>query len=171
MAIRLDIPVQPIWIQIRPGIMFHVKPLTALVDGVVRGEAYAEAERMGEAYRAARAAGQLRDDALDIETPEAHSAVGELVYAKVMARHALLDWSGIVMGEAGEKAALTRANIDAVMEMYGMPQDFLLAYTGGMAALQSEKKSSGPGQNGTSAASGPTIAETAAASAPSAQNA
>jgi hypothetical protein len=167
MAIRLDLPVAPFWITLRSGIRFHVKPLTALVDGVVREESYAEATRMGEAYRAAKQADALKPDAMDIETPEARTALGEYVYAKVMARHALLDWEGILVGEDNAKAPITPDNIEAAMSVYGMPSDFLLAYTKGMAELQSEKKGSGSALNGSGAAD-LTTAGAAPAAAPSA---
>lgn len=131
--LRLDLTADPKWIDLAPGVRVKLRPLnTALMVAARRDPAVAA----------------LADDA------GAGAAVSDderaVVFAKALARVAILEWEGI--GDAdGEPCAPTPEAVDALLDIWPIFEAFQIKFVSKGLLLEQEKNGSALSLNGTSA--------------------
>jgi len=125
--IRLDLNAGPEWLDLGHGVRLKLLPLTTALMAAARADEAVES---------------LLDD-----TPDETRAI---VFAKAIARRAVIDWSGIG-DEEGEPLAPTPKAIDALLDIYPLFEAFQLGYVARGLVLDQEKNGSLPLPSGTSA--------------------
>lgn len=125
--IRLDFDRKPKWLQMVPGVRLRLSPMsTALM-------------------MAARA-----DDALRDLPEDADSDHCGMVFARALARRAVLDWEGV--GDAdGNVAEVTPEGIDALLDIFPIFDAFQTLYVSKGLMLDAEGNAFAPSPTGTSA--------------------
>jgi len=126
--LRLDLHREPVWLDLAAGVRVCLAPLTTALMVSARNDPAVEA---------------LGTDADDTSRA--------LVFAKAIARRALLGWEGV--GDAdGEPLDPTFEGIDALLDIYPVFEAFQLKYVNKGLLLDAEKNGSAPSPSGTSAA-------------------
>lgn len=146
--LRLTISHDPEWLDLGHGVRVLVRPF----NSALMLQARAEMRRM-----------TAEDDSPQPPTNEE----ALLLLTRAAARHAITEWSG-VGDEAGKPIEVTRAGIDALMDIYQMCDAFRDRYVTPRLVLESEKNGSSPAPDGTSAGA-QTTADGAKAPVPSAR--
>jgi len=124
--LRLDLHREPVWLDLAAGVRVCVAPLTTALMVSARNDPAVEA--LGE--------GVADEDRA-------------LVFAKAIARRALLAWEGV--GDAdGEPVEPTFEGIDALLDIYPVFEAFQLKYVNKGLLLDAEKNGSEPSPSGTS---------------------
>lgn len=125
--LRLDLAHAPAWLDLGHGVRLHLAPLTTALMVAARSDpAFAELEE--------GAADEMR----------------ALLFAKAIARRAVLAWEGVGDAE-GNEIQPSPEGIDALMDLYPLFEAFQLGYVNKGLALAQEKNASAPSPNGTSA--------------------
>jgi hypothetical protein len=125
--LRLDLTVEPRWLDLAHGVRLRVAPLTTAVMVAARSDPALEA---------------LPENASDEERA--------LVFAKAIARIAVCDWEGV--GDAdGTPVPVTPVGIDALLEVWPIFEAFQAVYVTKGLLLDEEKNVSAPSPTGTSA--------------------
>lgn len=125
--LRLALSREPVWLDLLPGVRVCLAPLTTALMVAARNDPAVEA---------------LGEDAADEERA--------LVFAKAIARRALLGWEG-VGDAAGEPLDPTPEAIDALLDLYPAFEAFQLGYVNKGLLLDAEKNGSAPSPRGGSA--------------------
>lgn len=116
--IRLDLKSGPFWLDIGGGVALHLKPATTAL--------MIEARRDPDLVA-------LGDDVEDEQ-------VG-FVFARAVARRAVIDWRGVVDGD-GKKVAVTREMIDALLDHFRVFESFQDQYLVPAIEVDQEKNGS-----------------------------
>ena len=125
--LRLDLTAEPRWLDLRHGVRLRVAPLTTALMVAARSDAAIEA-------LPAAASDEAR----------------ALVFAKSIARIAVVDWEGV--GDAdGTPIGVTPEGIDALLEVWPIFEAFQASYVAAGLLLDAEKNVSAPSPTGTSA--------------------
>ena len=143
--IRLDLSNEPAWLDLGHGVRLHLQPLTTAMMVASRNDP---------------AVAALDDNA----TNEASA----LVFAKALARNAVLDWEG-VGGADGNTIPVSPEGIDALLDVWPLFEAFQTKYVAKGLVLDAEKNASSPLPNGSSAGA-TDIAEPVKANARTARN-
>jgi hypothetical protein len=125
--LRLDLSHAPRWLDLGHGVRLHLLPLTTALMVAARADPDVEA---------------LPDTASD----EARA----LIFAKAIARRAILDWEGVGDAE-GNPVPVSPEGIGALLEVWPIFEAFQLGYVAKGLALDQEKNVSAPSPTGTSA--------------------
>jgi hypothetical protein len=125
--LRLDLARTPAWLDLGHGVRLNVEPLSTALMIAARSDPAIEA---------------LQEDASD-ETRA-------LVFAKAIARRAVLDWEGVGDAE-GKPLPVSPEAIDALLDVWPLFEAFQLGYVAKGLALEQEKNASAPSPSGTSA--------------------
>ena len=143
--LRLNLSREPEWLELAPGLRLLLAPMsTALMM----------------AARADPAVQDLPEDASNDQRG--------MVFARALARRALLDWEGV--GDAkGKPLPVTPEGIDALLDIFPIFDAFQTDFVGKGLMLDAEGNASAPSPTGSSAGAIAT-AQPAAASAPTARH-
>ena len=125
--LRLDLSREPAWLDLGHDVRLKLEPLSTGLMVAARSDPAVEA---------------LPEDAPD----EARA----LVFAKAIARRAVLDWEGVEDAD-GAPLAVTPEGVDALLEIWPLFEAFQLGYVAKGLALEQEKNASAPSPSGTSA--------------------
>jgi hypothetical protein len=124
--LRLDLSAGPRWLDLGHGVRLLVAPLTTALMVAAR-----------------------TDPALEALSATASDEARALVFAKAIARIAVIDWEGV--GDAdGKPAPVTPAGIDALLEIWPIFEAFQATYVSKGLLLDMEKNASAPSPSGTS---------------------
>ena len=125
--LRLDLARAPAWLDLGHGVRLKLEPLSTALMIAARSDPAIEA------------------------LPEAASdETRSLVFAKAIARRAVLDWEGV--GDAdGAPLTVSPEAIDALLDIWPLFEAFQLGYVAKGLALEQEKNASAPSPNGPSA--------------------
>lgn len=126
--IRLNLTVEPRWIELLPGLRLQVLPVTTAIMASARS-----------------------DPGLDDLRENIEHEVLAVVMAKAVARRVVLAWEG-VGDEAGKPLAITPEGIDALLDLWPVFEVFQSAVLGPHLLLGAEKNVSAPSPTGTTAA-------------------
>ena len=130
--LTLDLTNEPRWHELVPGVRLHLRPLTTALMVATRSDPDLET---------------VPDDASDEERA--------LVFAKALARRAVLAWEGV--GDAdGIPVDPSPAAIDALLDIWPVFEAFQLSYVSKGMLLEQEKNGSAPLPVGPSAGAGNT---------------
>ena len=125
--LTLDLSNEPRWHDLAPGVRVQLRPLTTALMVATRSDPDVEAV----------------PDGTSDETRA-------LIFAKALARRALLDWEGI--GDAdGNAIAPSPEAIDALLDIWPIFEAFQLVYVSKGLLLEQEKNVSAPSPTGPSA--------------------
>ena len=124
--LTLDLSNEPRWHDLAPGVRVQLRPLTTALMVATRSDPKVEAV----------------PDATSDETRA-------LIFAKALARRAVLDWEGV--GDAdGNVIAPSPEAIDALLDIWPIFEAFQLVYVSKGLLLEQEKNVSAPLPNGPS---------------------
>jgi hypothetical protein len=125
--IHLDLNNEPAWLDLGHGVRLHLHPLTTALMVASRND---------------RAVAALSEDATD--------EASALVFAKALARNAVLDWEGV--GDAdGNTIPVSPEGIDALLGVWPLFEAFQTKYVAKGLVLDAEKNASAPLPTGSSA--------------------
>ncbi len=143
--IRLDLSNEPAWLDLGHGVRLHLHPLTTALMVASRNDPAVTA--------------------LDENATDEDSA---LVFAKALARNAVLDWEGVGNAD-GNTIPVSPEGIDALLDVWPLFEAFQTKYVAKGLVLDAEKNASSPLPNGSSAGA-TAIAEPVKANARTARN-
>jgi hypothetical protein len=124
--LRLDLARAPAWLDLGHGVRLKLEPLSTALMIAARSDPVIEA---------------LPDGASD-ETRA-------LVFAKAIARRAVLDWEGV--GDAEDQPLpVSPESVDALLDIWPLFEAFQLGYVATGLALEQEKNASAPSPSGPS---------------------
>jgi hypothetical protein len=131
--IHLDLNNEPAWLDLGHGVRLHLQPLTTAMMMASRNDP---------------AVATLPEDATD--------EASALVFAKALARNAVLDWEGV--GDAdGNTIPVSPEGIDALLDVWPLFEAFQTKYVARGLVLDAEKNVSPPLRNGSSAGAETTV--------------
>ena len=140
--LKLDLSNEPVWLDLGHGVRVQRRPLTTALMVAARGDPAVQA---------------LGEDATDEESA--------LVFAKALARVAVLDWEGV--GDAdGQPIPVSPEAIDALLDLWPLFEAFQTGYVAKGLLLEQEKNASSPLPNGSTAGAGDTATPATLARAP-----
>ncbi|MBP6677466.1 MAG: hypothetical protein KA156_00100 [Paracoccus sp.] len=125
--LTLDLSNEPRWHALAPGVRVQLRPLTTALMVATRSDPDVEA---------------VPDGISDEERA--------LIFAKALARRAVLDWEGVGDAE-GEMIDPSPEAIDALLDIWPIFEAFQLAYVSKGLLLEQEKNVSAPSPTGPSA--------------------
>ena len=125
--IRLDLNNEPAWLDLGHGVRLHLHPLTTAMMVASRNDP---------------AVAALNEDATDEESA--------LVFAKALARNAVLDWEGVGDSD-GNVIQITPEGISALLDVWPLFEAFQTQYVAKGLVLDQEKNASAPLPSGSSA--------------------
>ena len=156
--IRLHLPTEPFWIDVR-GARIRVRPINTAVYEGARANAAIEARGWQRRYDEAKRIGAGLDALPKLETDGDLAGLIEMLYRQALARAVILEWEGVGSAD-GEPVEATAENIDLLMQMHDIAEAFIVTYTEDFLGLRTEGNVSGPSPNGILAA-GPNTAPAA----------
>lgn len=125
--LRLDLSNAPHWLELMPDLRVHLTPLTTALMVAARN-----------------------DDVVTTLPDEASDEERALVFAKAIARIAILDWEGV--GDVdGHTIPVSPEGIDALLDIYPVFEAFQLRYVSKGLLMDAEKNVSAPLLSGSSA--------------------
>lgn len=125
--LKLDLSNAPRWLDLAPGVRVRLLPLTTALMVATRNDPTIE---------------DLPDEATNEDRA--------LVFAKALARRAVLEWEG-VGDEDGEPLDVSPEGIDALLDIWPIFEAFQEGYVAKALVLEREKNASAPSPTGTSA--------------------
>lgn len=125
--LKLNLSNEPAWLDLGHDVRLHLLPLTTALMVAARSDP---------------AIADLQEGASDEESA--------LVFAKALARIALIDWEG-VGDESGHPVAVTPEGINALLDVWPLFETFQTEYVAGGLLLDQEKNVSSPLPSGPSA--------------------
>ncbi|WP_323004717.1 hypothetical protein [Denitromonas sp.] len=125
--LKLDLTNAPRWLDLAPGVRVRLLPLTTALMVATRN-----------------------DPAIETLSDEATNEDRALVFAKALARRAVLEWEG-VGDEDGEPLDASPEGIDALLDIWPIFEAFQAGYVAKALVLEQEKNGSAPSLTGTSA--------------------
>ena len=131
--IHLDLTNQPAWLDLGHDVRLHLRPLTTALMVASRNDP--------------DIAG-LANDASDEESA--------LVFAKALARNAILDWEGVGDNE-GHPVTASPEGINALLDIWPLFEAFQTQYVAKGLILDQEKNASAPLPTGSTAGAQPTV--------------
>ena len=129
--IRLNMTTEPRWIDLLPGLMIRVAPITTSIMAAARSD--------------------VSLDTLDADAPKEVLAVA---LAQAVARMVITEWSGVGDAE-GNPLPVTPEGIDALLNIWPVFEAFQDKVLGPYLVLDAEKNGSAPSPNGISAGAHP----------------
>jgi len=131
--IHLDLNNEPAWLDLGHSVRLHLQPLTTAMMVASRNDP---------------AVAALNEDATDEESA--------LVFAKALARNAVLDWEG-VGDDGGNTIPVSPEGIDALLDVWPLFEAFQTRYVAKGLVLDAEKNASAPLPSGSSAGATDTV--------------
>jgi len=125
--LKLDLSNAPRWLDLAPGVRVRLLPLTTALMVATRN-----------------------DPSIETLSDEATNEDRAMVFAKALARRAVLEWEG-VGDEDGEPLDLSPEGVDALLDIWPIFEAFQEGYVAKALVLEREKNVSAPSPTGTSA--------------------
>jgi hypothetical protein len=125
--IRIDLSNEPAWLDLGHGVRLYLQPLTTAMMVASRN-----------------------DPAVAVLDDHATDEASALVFAKALARNAVLDWEGVGDAE-GNIIPVSPEGIDALLDVWPLFEAFQTKYVAKGLVLDAEKNVSAPLSNGSSA--------------------
>ena len=133
--LTLDLTNEPRWHDLAPGVRVQLRPLTTALMVATRSDP---------------AVAAVPDEATDADPAVISDEERAMVFAKALARRAVLAWDGI--GDADGNPIDPRPEaIDALLDIWPICEAFQLAYVSKGLLLEQEKNASALSPNGPSA--------------------
>jgi hypothetical protein len=150
--LRLGLPREPRWLDLGYGVRLRVRPFNAAVLAAARSEAHALGRALRDNRAALLLAGLDPANLPDLEDEHVLAGVAETLLVKILARHVVDDWQGVLAADGSAAAPLNDATLGELLDIPAMAGAFLRQATEPFAALVAEGNGSGAAPSGTSAA-------------------
>jgi hypothetical protein len=131
--IRLNLKREPYWIDLPANVKLYVRPLSTAIMSAAQSKVIKEVAK-------------LKEKDLN-ETKQL--GLTESLLIKALAQIAIIKWKGVLEANNDQVADVTDQNVDDLMDIWFIAQEFWKAYTDSLALLEAEGKSLVPGVNGT----------------------
>lgn len=155
--IRLNLPREQRWLNLKHGVRVKVRPLTTAVYEAARIGAHRKTVQIAVDQGLIKAAGGTIADLPDSTDHDGLSGLWEMIFIQALGVHAIIEWEGVGEDD-GAAAECTHEKIESLLREYpGVAGEFLAKYTEPMDALASEGNAFGAAQNGISAAAPNTV--------------
>jgi hypothetical protein len=148
--LKLKLKREPYWIDLPSSVRLFVRPLSTAIMSAAQSSVIKDIAALKE----------KKDAILDAKTDDEHRGLYHSLLIKAVARHAIIKWENVLSQDSDEIAPVVDKNINDLMDIWFMAQDFWRQYTDALSMLESEGKFSGLEQSGTSVA-GPDTAKVA----------
>jgi hypothetical protein len=148
--LTLNLKRDPYWIDLPSSVRLFVWPLSTAIMSAAQSSILKDIGALKE----------KKDAVLDAKNDDEHRGLYHSLLIKAIARHAIIKWENVLSQDSDEIAPVVDKNVNDLMDIWFMAQDFWRQYTDALSMLESEGKSSGLEQSGTSVA-GPTTAKVA----------
>ncbi len=158
--LKLNLPKEPYWLTLPAQVELFVKPLTSALMQAAQAQAVKELLALRELREQLQETGQDATHLPDITDSDIRHSLSEIALTKALARLAILDWKGVLAGDADDLAPVTPEAVNELMDFWFIAQDFYRQYHATLTILEREGNGSRPAANGTSAV-GRAIASTA----------
>lgn len=117
MAIRLQLPTEPAWIDLPHGVRVRCRPLTTATNAAAMACAARKVTALAESIAGRREVGMPCDDLPDLSDPDRRDGYSHALYAASLGHACILEWQGrgIEDPATDQPAPLTAENIGALM--------------------------------------------------------
>jgi hypothetical protein len=158
--IRLNLRREPYWIDLAErGVRFRVIPLTSALASSAHSRAQRIIGELKADFERREEAGISTADLPDLEDPDISAGFYSEVFNVSLGRFAIQEWDGVADAD-GAPAPVSPENIQALMQLPLIGNEFVQAYMKPQELLTTEGNGSKPALNGTTVA-GKTTAEPA----------
>ena len=141
--LTLDLTNAPRWHDLAPGVRVQLRPLTTALMVATRSDPAVEAVPDDSPQ-------EDLDETIDADPAVISDEERAMVFAKALARRAVLAWEGI--GDAtGNPVDVSPEAIDALLDIWPIFEAFQLTYVSKGLLLEQEKNASAPSPSGPSA--------------------
>jgi len=152
--LTLDLTNDPRWVELAPGVRVQLRPLTTALMVATRKDpavaALPEPAFESTIPFATEDAEMHLADAPSYGADEVSEEERALIFAKALARRAILAWEGVGDAE-GNPVDPSPAHIDALLDIWPIFEAFQLRYVSKGLLLEQEKNASAPLPTGSSA--------------------
>lgn len=148
--ISLKIPETPYEMQILPGIMFTVRPLTSFDMNVATAEAHLAVQRLEKALDDVELAGLLPNRSIDMTNQAEIEAVFQAMLIRSLAERHIIAWTGITDDQGEPIDVHVKSARRFVVDLYPIGQVFYNLLTQKYRETLAAKKDCGTASNGTS---------------------
>lgn len=157
--LRLNLKREPYWIDLPAGVRLYIRPLSTAIMSSSQNSAIKEIGTLRAREKDHSTNDHLeRDDApLSIENEETRLGLSESLLIKALARSAIIKWEGVLEADGNNIAHVVDKNINDLMDIWFIAQDFWKQYTGSLSMLEYEGNTSEPELNCTSMTSPVTV--------------
>ena len=135
--LKLNLKKDPYWLNLPSEVRVRVKPLTNAIMSAAQNTVTKEIIKLREIKSLPE------DDSLKF-------GLSESLLIKAVARHSIIEWEGIVNADGLSIAPVNDQNVNDLMDIWFIAQDFWKQYTSSFALLEVEGKYSGAWSSGTS---------------------
>lgn len=150
MAIRLDLPEEPYWLDLGYGVCVKVRPLTTAMLSAARQHGWQRASDLAEQRAALVEAGVDAGHLPDLSDEATRAGMAETLLIKALGRQAILDWEGVLEPD-DTPAALTESAVDRLLDIHALALSFYDQYTAPLERLRAEGNGCGSAPPGTTA--------------------
>jgi len=153
--LTLDLTNDPRWVELAPGVRVQLRPLTTALMVATRKDP-AVAALPEPVFEEGYTAGDevltppLADPALLADVEDVSEEERALIFAKALARRAILAWEGVGNAD-GNAVDPSPPHIDALLDIWPIFEAFQLRYVSKGLLLEQEKNASAPLPSGSSA--------------------
>lgn len=134
--LKLNLQKEPYWLDLTSKVRVRVKPLTNALMSAAQNSVIREANRLHEANNLPK------DESIKL-------GLSESLLIKALARNAILEWEGVLTADGTKTAQVTSENINELMDIWFIAQDFWKKYMQPLGLLEQEGKSSELSPSGT----------------------
>ncbi len=153
--LRLNLKRDPYWIDLPAEVRLFVRPLSTAIMSAAQAKVIKEIIALREKQK------DVESDTCQLDNnEETRLGLSESLLIKALAKNAILQWEGVLALDSDSTAPITDKNVEDLMDIWFIAQDFWKQYTNARSQLECEGNSSGLGLNGISAA-GPVTAKLA----------
>jgi hypothetical protein len=137
--IKLNLKREPYWIDLPSSVRLFVRPLSTAIMSTAQSSILKEISFLKE----------QKNTELNAKNDDEHLGLYHSLLIKAVARHAILKWVNVLSQDSDNIAPVVDKNVNDLMDIWFIAQDFWRQYTDAFSMLESEGKSSGLEQSGT----------------------
>lgn len=158
--LKLNLPLEPYWLDLEDGVEVQVRPLTTAVMNM----AHSKAVKSILDLKQRRFNGEA--GVPDVDDDETRQFYIEAALAEQLALASIIDWKGVQNKEDTAPALVSPEAIRGLLSIYYISQRFLQKYLGSLDALAAEGNASRLAVSGISAAGQDTAEDATTSSSP-----
>ena len=138
--LRLNLKTEPYWLNLPAKVKVKVKPISTALMSAAQTMALDKYQEL------------VKNNELDVTNEALRKGTSESVLIKSLAQISIVEWEGVMDAKSDQLAEVNENNINDLMDIWLIAQDFFKKYVSQYEALESEGNESAPAAIGTSAA-------------------